>query len=623
MKEFLKLLRIYISPYKKEITGGIVSNILAAILNLLAFSLIIPILRILFGIDSQDSVSFIPWNTITIERVSDLTEAVSVITNNFSYYIKQLILSQGASYALMLLCIYLVATTFIKCFVTYLAMYFMIPIRTGVVVRLRDQLNKKILSLPMSFMSEEHKGDILARISGDVNEVEYSVISVLESLIKNPILILIYLAALLFISWQLTLFVLILLPIAGYIMGSIGKRLKRDSVDGQNQWGLLMTMIEETLSGLRIIKAFTAENFISDRFYQANQQYRSIVNRVYARQSLAHPMSEFLGTIAIAIILWYGGNLIFEGSSFISAPTFIYYLIIFYSIINPAKDLSRSTYSIQKGLASMDRINAILSRQEEVEKTASEQTTLLQFEKTIEYQNVSFRYTPDKWVLKDINLQIKKGQTIAFVGSSGSGKTTLVDLIPRFYDPSMGSITIDGVDLRQLSLNNLRSLVGYVNQSPILFNDTIFNNIAFGSPSASLEDVKRAAQIAHADEFIDQCPGGYDFNVGDNGTKLSGGQRQRLSIARAILKNPPILIFDEATSALDNHSELIVQEAINHLLKDRTTFIIAHRISTVIHADMICVVESGKIVEQGTHRELLQKVGGVYASLFHSQFKNS
>lgn len=620
MKDFLKLIKTHITPYKKEIIGVIIFNILAAILNLLAFSLIIPILRILFGIDNGEA-SFVAWENISWRGVAEITNSINIIAGNFSYYLKEMIATQGSGYTLMLLCIYLIVTTLIKCLVTYLAMFFMIPIRTGVVLRLRDLLNRKILALPMSFMSDEHKGDILSRISGDVNEVEYSVISVLESLLKNPILILIYLIALLFISWQLTLFVLILLPFAGYVMGTIGKRLKKDSIDSQNQWGGLMTMIEETLSGLRIIKAFTAEKFISNRFLDANIKYRSTVSKVYARQSLAHPMSEFLGTIAIAIILWYGGNLIFEGGSYISAPTFIYYLIIFYSIINPAKDLSRSTYSIQKGLASMERINAILRKQEEVEyKDASDGVP--SFEEKIEYRDVSFRYTPDRWVLKNINLSVSKGQTIAFVGTSGSGKSTLVDLLPRFYDPIQGGIFIDGEDIRNMKFASLRSLIGYVNQTPILFNDTIRNNIAFGSPSASFKEIQRAAKIAHADEFIQQCPGEYEFNIGDNGSKLSGGQRQRLSIARAILKNPPILIFDEATSALDNHSEQLVQEAITHLLKDRTTFIIAHRISTVIHADLICVVEKGEIVEQGTHTELLQR-NEIYASLFNSQFREA
>ncbi len=617
MRQFLKLFGKYIRPYRHYVTGGIIANILSALLNLLAFSLIMPILRILFGMDQTTPV-YHALDGINWLRPSEWGVAVDYIVGNFNYYVYQLIQQYGPSRTLLLLCIYLVVMTLIKVGVTYGGIYMLVPIRTGVVKDLRNEFNAKLLRLPISLISEERKGDLLARFSGDVAEIEYSIINLLESLIKNPILIFIYLVALFAISWELTLFVLIVLPIAGYVMGAVGKRLKRDSLEGQTQWGRLMSMVEETLSGLRIIKAFNAEQQISHRFTKANEQYRRTISQVYARQGLAHPMSEFLGTTAIAIILWYGGNLIFAGDSSITADAFIYYLVVFYSIINPAKELSRASYSIQKGLASMTRIQTILDYPERITDPA--EPLPVTFERSISYEDVSFRYE-EPWVLHNLSLTIPKGQMVALVGASGAGKSTLVDLLPRFYDVTSGRITIDGTDIRQVRASELRELIGYVNQTPILFNDTIRNNITFGMERAvSDEEIRTAAEAANATEFIDQLPEGLEYNIGDGGSKLSGGQRQRLSIARALLKDSPILILDEATSALDNVSEQLVQEAIQRLVSDRTTIVIAHRLSTIMHADLICVMQEGQIVEQGTHAELLER-GGLYAQLYQIQFK--
>lgn len=617
MRQFLKLFGKYIRPYRHYVTGGIIANILSALLNLLAFSLIMPILRILFGMDQTTPV-YHALDGINWLRPSEWSVAIDYIVGNFNYYVYQLIQQYGPARTLLLLCIYLVVMTLIKVGVTYGGIYMLVPIRTGVVKDLRNEFNAKLLRLPISLISEERKGDLLARFSGDVAEIEYSIINLLESLIKNPILIIIYLVALFAISWELTLFVLIVLPIAGYVMGAVGKRLKRDSLEGQTQWGRLMSMVEETLSGLRIIKAFNAEQQISDRFTKANEQYRRTISQVYARQGLAHPMSEFLGTTAIAIILWYGGNLIFAGDSSITADAFIYYLVVFYSIINPAKELSRASYSIQKGLASMTRIQTILDYPERITDPA--EPLPVTFERSISYEDVSFRYE-EPWVLHNLSLTIPKGRMVALVGASGAGKSTLVDLLPRFYDVTSGRITIDGTDIRQVKASDLRDLIGYVNQTPILFNDTIRNNITFGMERAvSDEEVRTAAEAANATEFIDQLPEGLEYNIGDGGSKLSGGQRQRLSIARALLKDSPILILDEATSALDNVSEQLVQEAIQRLVSDRTTIVIAHRLSTIMHADLICVMQEGQIVEQGTHAELLER-GGLYAQLYQIQFK--
>lgn len=617
MRQFLKLFGKYIRPYRHYVTGGIIANILSALLNLLAFSLIMPILRILFGMDQTTPV-YHALDGINWLRPSEWSVAIDYVVGNFNYYVYQLIQQYGPAHTLLLLCIYLVVMTLIKVGVTYGGIYMLVPIRTGVVKDLRNEFNAKLLRLPISLISEERKGDLLARFSGDVAEIEYSIINLLESLIKNPILIIIYLVALFAISWELTLFVLIVLPIAGYVMGAVGKRLKRDSLEGQTQWGRLMSMVEETLSGLRIIKAFNAEQQISDRFTKANEQYRRTISQVYARQGLAHPMSEFLGTTAIAIILWYGGNLIFAGDSSITADAFIYYLVVFYSIINPAKELSRASYSIQKGLASMTRIQTILDYPERITDPA--EPLPVTFERSISYEDVSFRYE-EPWVLHNLSLTIPKGRMVALVGASGAGKSTLVDLLPRFYDVTSGRITIDGTDIRQVRASELRELIGYVNQTPILFNDTIRNNITFGMERAvSDEEVRTAAEAANATEFIDQLPEGFEYNIGDGGSKLSGGQRQRLSIARALLKDSPILILDEATSALDNVSEQLVQEAIQRLVSDRTTIVIAHRLSTIMHADLICVMQEGQIVEQGTHAELLER-GGLYAQLYQIQFK--
>lgn len=609
MKDFLRILRRFVPPYKKYLVGNIVFNILSAILNLFSFALIIPILQILFKIN-QDTYNYTPivWDWNNWEK---LKEIPGLLKDNFFWFVSDLIERQGGSFTLIILGLFLVVMTFVKVATMYLAFYEMIPIRTGVVRDIRNQINKKITELPLGFFSEERKGDILARISGDVNEIEASVMSSLDMLFKNPILIVIYLVGMIVISWQLTLFVFILLPLAGYIMGQVGKKLKKKSLEAQQQWGALMSQIEETLGGLRIIKAFNAEAKIRNRFEQTNEMFRQTITRVYRRQQMAHPMSEFLGTATIAIVLWYGGSLILSNHSTIDAPTFIYYLVIFYSIINPAKDLSKAAYAIQKGLASMTRIDKILMAETDIKDPVSPKAVA--FGKSICYNHVWFRYQ-NEWILKDIELEIPKGKTIALVGQSGSGKSTMVDLLPRFYDVTKGSITIDGIDIRDVALTDLRGLMGNVNQEAILFNDTFFNNIAFGVENARREQVEEAAKIANAHEFIMASEQGYDTNVGDRGGKLSGGQRQRISIARAILKNPPILILDEATSALDTESEHLVQEALENLMRNRTTIVIAHRLSTIRNADEICVMHEGKIVERGTHDELLQ-LDGYYKRL--------
>ena len=609
MKDFLRILRRFVPPYKKYLVGNIVFNILSAILNLFSFALIIPILQILFKIN-QDTYNYTPivWDWNNWEK---LKEIPGLLKDNFFWFVSDLIERQGGSFTLIILGLFLVVMTFVKVATMYLAFYEMIPIRTGVVRDIRNQINKKITELPLGFFSEERKGDILARISGDVNEIEASVMSSLDMLFKNPILIVIYLVGMTVISWQLTLFVFILLPLAGYIMGQVGKKLKKKSLEAQQQWGALMSQVEETLGGLRIIKAFNAEAKIRNRFEQTNEMFRQTITRVYRRQQMAHPMSEFLGTATIAIVLWYGGSLILSNHSTIDAPTFIYYLVIFYSIINPAKDLSKAAYAIQKGLASMTRIDKILMAETDIKDPVSPKAVA--FGKSICYNHVWFRYQ-NEWILKDIELEIPKGKTIALVGQSGSGKSTMVDLLPRFYDVTKGSITIDGIDIRDVTLTDLRGLMGNVNQEAILFNDTFFNNIAFGVENATREQVEEAAKIANAHEFIMASEQGYDTNVGDRGGKLSGGQRQRISIARAILKNPPILILDEATSALDTESEHLVQEALENLMRNRTTIVIAHRLSTIRNADEICVMHEGKIVERGTHDELLQ-LDGYYKRL--------
>ena len=613
MKEFIRILQRFVPPYKSNMVWNIVFYVLSAILNLFSFALIIPILQILFKIN-EEVYTYMPWSfePSSWESWKGLAEAGK---NNFFWYITNLIETEGGSFTLIVLGVFLVIMTFLKVATMYLAFFHMIPIRTGVVRDIRNQINNKITQLPLGFFSEERKGDIIARISGDVNEIENSIMSSLDMLFKNPILIFIYLTGMILISWQLTVFVLVLLPLAGYIMGQVGKKLKRKSLLGQQQWGDLMSQIEETLSGLRIIKAFNAESKIRNRFEKSNDIFRRTTMKIYRRQQMAHPMSEFLGTATIVIVLWYGGTLILANNSPIDAPTFIYYLVIFYSIINPAKDLSKSVYAIQKGLASMERVDKILKAESDINDPIDPKPISLQ--KQIEYKNVWFKYQND-WVLKNVNLTIPKGKTVALVGQSGSGKSTLVDLLPRFYDVNEGSITIDGTDIRESTLYDLRGLMGNVNQEAILFNDSFFNNISFGVKNATLEQVKEAARIANAHEFIMASEQGYETNIGDRGGKLSGGQRQRISIARAILKNPPILILDEATSALDTESERLVQEALENLMKNRTTIVIAHRLSTIRNADEICVMHGGEIVERGTHDALLV-LDGFYKKLCDMQ----
>ena len=612
------LIRRFIAPYYKGyLSLAVLFNILSALLNLVAFALVMPILNILFQIEERVT-TYIPFSSLDLTTQAGWSQMKEVVTNNFGYFVSQLIETEGASYTLIILGIYLVLMTLLKVGATYLGGFFLVPIRTGVVRDLRNQLNAKILALPLGFFSEERKGDVLARITGDVGEVENSVMSSLDLLLKNPILIFVYLGSMLVISWQLTLFVFLVLPIAGFVMGRVGKSLKRTSLEAQNQWGQLISQVEETLGGLRIVKAFTAEEFVDKRFRDSNEEYRQTVIGVNRRQLLAHPVSELLGTATIAIVLWYGGSLILNQDSSIDASTFIYYLVIFYSLINPLKDLSKGAYAIRRGMGSMERVDRILQAESTITDPAEPKPVV--FNEAIRLEKVSFRYA-EEWVLRDVDLTIRKGQTVALVGHSGSGKSTLVDLIPRFYDVVEGRITIDGTDIREVAVADLRRLMGNVNQEPILFNASVFENIAFGVEGATLEKVRQAAEVAHADEFINEMPAGYDTNIGDRGGKLSGGQRQRLSIARAVYKNPPILILDEATSALDTKSERLVQSALDHLMEGRTTIVIAHRLSTVIHADVICVVDDGRIVEQGTHDELLA-LGGHYAKLHAIQVKS-
>ena len=612
------LIRRFIAPYYKGyLSLAVLFNILSALLNLVAFALVMPILNILFQIEERVT-TYIPFSSLDLTTQAGWSQMKEVVTNNFGYFVSQLIETEGASYTLIILGIYLVLMTLLKVGATYLGGFFLVPIRTGVVRDLRNQLNAKILALPLGFFSEERKGDVLARITGDVGEVENSVMSSLDLLLKNPILIFVYLGSMLVISWQLTLFVFLVLPIAGFVMGRVGKSLKRTSLEAQNQWGQLISQVEETLGGLRIVKAFTAEEFVDKRFRDSNEEYRQTVIGVNRRQLLAHPVSELLGTATIAIVLWYGGSLILNRDSSIDASTFIYYLVIFYSLINPLKDLSKGAYAIRRGMGSMERVDRILQAESTITDPAEPKPVV--FNEAIRLEKVSFRYA-EEWVLRDVDLTIRKGQTVALVGHSGSGKSTLVDLIPRFYDVVEGRITIDGTDIREVAVADLRRLMGNVNQEPILFNASVFENIAFGVEGATLEKVRQAAEVAHADEFINEMPTGYDTNIGDRGGKLSGGQRQRLSIARAVYKNPPILILDEATSALDTKSERLVQSALDHLMEGRTTIVIAHRLSTIIHADVICVVDDGRIVEQGTHDELLA-LGGHYAKLHAIQVKS-
>lgn len=610
MKNFYQAMGPYFARYKKFIAGTFLLNVAAAIFNVFSFSILLPILQILFKVDTE-RYSFIPWETASVNNFVDVAK------NNGYYYSQLLIDEHGPATTLLLLGVLLAILTFFKTATYFGGSAVLMPLRTGIIRDIREDIYRKIIGLPLSFFSEERKGDILTRVSTDVNEVDASINSSLDMIIKNPIFILIYLGTLIIISWQLTLFTLLVVPVLAWGIGSVGKKLKAKSLQMQEKLSDSMSQIEETLGGLRIIKAFIAEKKMLSRFILVNNEYRNIANRVAIRQSAAHPVSEFLGTSMIVIVLWFGGWLIFTGNSTIDANLFIYYLVILYTTLQPIKDLSKATYAMQKGLASMERINKILDAENNIREIEHPQTIeSLQHEICI--QNVDFCYSEGRTVLNNVNLTIPKGKTIALVGQSGSGKSTLVDLIPRYHDVSKGSICIDGKDIRNLSLKSLRSLIGNVNQEAILFNDTIFNNIAFGVDHATQEQVEAAARIANAHDFIMESEHGYQTNVGDRGCRLSGGQRQRISIARAILKNPPILILDEATSALDTESERLVQEALERLMKSRTTIAIAHRLSTIKNADVIYVLHEGRIVEQGTHDHLLQ-LGGYYKRLHDMQ----
>lgn len=607
MKEFLQILRRFIPPYKKYLALTVVFNILSAVLNIFSFAALIPILQILFRTEGAGTATeLMPWSLDNLKEV---------LANNADYYVTQLIGDVGATTTLLLIGLFLAFTTFLKTGAYFLSSATIIPIRTGVVRDIRNQLYHKITSLPIGFFSEERKGDIIARMTGDVGEIESSIMSSLDMLFKNPILIISYFTALIFISWQLTLFTLVFVPIFGWFMGYVGRKLKRKSIAAQSLWSDTMSQVEETLGGLRIIKAFCAEDKMNKRFDGINSEYRDSIQRVNIRQQMAHPMSEFLGTVLIIIVLWVGGILVLD-QQILSGPTFIYYLVMLYSIINPLKDFSKASYNIPKGLASMERVDKILKAENTIKEPANPKH-IASFEHQIEFRHVSFRYG-EQWVLKDINLVIEKGKTVALVGQSGSGKSTLVDLIPRYYDVQEGEVLIDGINVKDLGIHDLRQLIGNVNQEAILFNDSFYGNITFGVDSATREQVEQAAHIANAHEFIMQTEHGYDTNIGDRGGRLSGGQRQRVSIARAILKNPPILILDEATSALDTESERLVQDALERLMKTRTTVAIAHRLSTIKNADEICVLHEGEIVERGTHEELLEK-GGYYRKLHEMQ----
>lgn len=600
MKEFLRMMRRFVSPYKKYALTAVALNVLSAVFNVFSFTLLVPILNILFKTgDSTKVYEYMEWGSASLQEVA---------VNNFYYYVSQLILTFGSSTALLLLGVFLAGMTLLKTACYFGSSAIMIPLRTGVVCDIRIMVYSKVMYLPLGFFSEERKGDIIARMSGDVGEIENSITSSLDMLIKNPILIVSYFATLIVTSWQLTLFTILVLPSMGWVMGRVGRALKRQSLEAQGKWSDTMSQLDETLGGLRIIKAFLAEEKMIGRFVRCSNELRDATNKVATRQALAHPMSEFLGTILIVIVLWFGGSLILGNTSTIDASTFIFYMVILYSVINPLKEFSKAGYNIPKGLASMERVDKILKAENNI-KEPEHPVPLKELSDKIEFKDISFSYDGRREVLKHINLTVQKGKTVALVGQSGSGKSTLVDLLPRYHDVQAGEITIDGINIKDVTVHDLRSLIGNVNQEAILFNDSFFNNIAFGVENATMEQVVAAAKIANAHDFIMETPDGYDTNIGDRGGKLSGGQRQRLSIARAVLKNPPILILDEATSALDTESERLVQDALERLMKTRTTIAIAHRLSTIKNADEICVMLEGEIVERGTHEELLAKNG--------------
>lgn len=600
MKEFLQLMRRFVSPYKRYIGWAIVLNVLSAIFNVFSFTLLIPILNILFKTGENTQVyHFMEWGSGSLKEVA---------VNNFYYYVTQMIETHGPQMTLLFMGLFLAFMTMLKTSCYFGSSAIMIPLRTGVVRDIRVMVYSKVMHLPLGFFSEERKGDIIARMSGDVGEIENSITSSLDMLLKNPILILLYFSTLIVTSWQLTLFTVLVLPGMGWLMGKVGKKLKRKSLEAQGKWSDTMSQLEETLGGLRIIKAFIAEDKMVDRFKQCSDELRDATNKVAIRQSLAHPMSEFLGTLLIVLVLWFGGLLILGDGTSMEASTFIFYMVILYSIINPLKDFAKAGYNIPKGLASMERVDKILKAENPIKEPVNP-LPLHGMNDRIEFKDLSFSYDGKRGVLKHVNLMVPKGQTIALVGQSGSGKSTLVDLLPRYHDVQLGEITIDGVNIKNFRIHDLRALIGNVNQEAILFNDTFFNNIAFGVENATMEQVIEAAKIANAHDFIMETELGYQTNIGDRGGKLSGGQRQRISIARAILKNPPILILDEATSALDTESERLVQEALERLMKTRTTIAIAHRLSTIKNADEICVLYEGEIVERGKHEELLEKNG--------------
>ena len=615
MKEFLQVLKRFVPPYKRYLGLSILFNILSAVLNIFSFAALIPILQILFQVDGGIRANdYMTWN-------GDWGTLKEVTTNNMYYYIQEFIVEYSASTALLVIGLFLAFMTFLKTGAYFLSSATIIPIRTGIVRDIRNQLYQKINSLSLSFFSEERKGDIIARMSGDVQEVESSIMSSLDMLFKNPILILFYFITLICISWQLTLFTILFVPPFGWFMGMVGKKLKAQSTEAQSLWSDTMSMVEETLGGLRIIKAFCAESKMNWRFDKVNSEYRDNIMRVNIRQQMAHPMSEFLGTILIVVVLWFGGILVLDYGR-IDGPTIIFYLVMLYSIINPLKEFSKASYNIPKGLASMERIDKILQAEVEI-KDKENPKHIASFEHQIEFRHVSFAYTDNKsdeliYVLKDINLMIPKGKTVALVGQSGSGKSTMVDLIPRYYDVQEGEVLIDGINVKDLAVNDLRQLIGNVNQEAILFNASFKDNIRFGKTDATDEEIANAAKIANAYDFIMKSEHGFDTGIGDRGGRLSGGQRQRVSIARAILKNPPILILDEATSALDTESERLVQDALEKLMKTRTTVAVAHRLSTIKHADEICVMHEGRIVERGTHDELIGK-DGYYKKLHDMQ----